>query len=502
MSVTNEIAEDAIDNNEVVNEPEKKPDALTLTADNYGPLWKYVDDDDITDTDFNGVDLWLTDIEGRRIRIEDHGLTDEFIRAFTQRVANKVSKPFNKMNPLLEAETSTLRISVVHESAAISGRSICLRKSLPKVRITTQGIMDTNYIPRPVLNLLVNCIQSKMNVVIGGEPGAGKTEFAKYLTQYIDKTQRMITIEDSPEWHFRTINPGHDVIEMRVSPEFDYSMAIKTCLRQNPKWIALSEARGEEAKWLITAWSTGVNGVTTIHTDDVRKIPGRLISMMNDRNDAERMISDVFDFVNVGIMVRRKAMLDGTAKRYVDQVGLLFREGDEQGVMPIVMNGEFVAEMLPKDVAFRLKRAGVENPFESAAVDAMLDDVYVHTPLDATVAAEPVEDQIASPQFVKVAAPPTIESVEAVPTITAPPSNIGASRPAVTPAQTQPSETALSAPPLVSEPLRRETIKRDLPSRVARPSASRAGGQPTISRHGARIASDTSGKTIGKGKVL
>lgn len=376
-------------------QPEERRDALTLAADNYGPFWKYVSDDRVTDADYNGTDLWITDVEGRRTKIANHGISDDFVRAFSQRVANKVSKPFNKMHPLLEAETSTLRISVLHESAAVSGRSICLRKSLPNVRISAASILETEYVPREILNLLVNCIRAKMNFVIGGEPGAGKTELAKFLTQFIPRDQRVITIEDSPEWHFKEINPGHDCVEMRVTKEFDYSAAIKTCLRQNPKWIALSEARGEEAKWLITSWSTGVNGVTTIHTDDIRKIPARLIAMMNDRNDAERMISDIYDFVNVAILVRRKAMPDGTSKRYVDQVGFLYRDGDTEGVMQLVRNGQFISDNLPDDIRFRLERAGSAQPFENATLDAQLGNTFRYGA--ATAESAPVIAAAAAP---------------------------------------------------------------------------------------------------------
>jgi hypothetical protein len=191
---------------------------------------------------------------------------------------------------------------------------------------------------------------------------------------------------------------------MRVTEEFNYAAAIKTCLRQNPKWIALSEARGEEAKWLITSWSTGVNGVTTIHTDDIRKIPGRLIAMMNDRNDAERMISDIYDFVNVAIVVRRKAMPDGTSRRYIDQMGFLYRDEDSHGVISLVHNGEFVLDTLPDDIAFRLERDEVAHPFESSAIDGLLGDKFTYRTL-AQKAAEKAASAVPVAPAPRVAAP-------------------------------------------------------------------------------------------------
>lgn len=367
----------------------KKQDMLVLEPKYFGPFWKYIEDDDITDVDFNGTDLWITDTKNRRIKIKNHGVTPAFINAFSQRVANQVSKPFNKMNNLLEAETDTLRISILHESAAVSGRSLCLRKSLPTVRITAKSIIRDAYMPRPILNLLTNCIRAKMNFVIGGEPGAGKTEAAKFFTQFIPEEQRVITIEDSPEWHFAEINPGHDCVEMRVNEEFSYAKAIKTCLRQNPKWIMLSEARSVEAKFLIEAWSTGVNGVTTIHTDDIRKIPSRLLNMMANRDDADRLENDIYDFVNVAFLVRRKQMLDGTSHRYIDQMGFLYRdENKENKVMMLVKNGEMVSDELPFDISFRLSRADIGKPFECADIDRLIGDKFTYTTIAEQRAAE------------------------------------------------------------------------------------------------------------------
>lgn len=365
----------------------QKDDLLSLDPKYFGPFWDYIQNDEITDVDFNGTDLWITDSQNRRTKIENHGITTDFIEAFSQRVSNQVSKEFNRNENLLEAETKTLRISILHESAAVSGRSVCLRKSLPKVRMTAKSIVESSYMPRPILNLLTNCIMSKMNMVVGGEPGAGKTESAKFFTQFIPDDQRVITIEDSPEWHYHTINPTHDCVEMRINPQFSYAKAIKTCLRQNPKWIMLSEARSVEAKYLIEAWSTGVNGVTTIHTDDIRKIASRLLNMMGTREDADRLENDIYDFVNVVFLVRRKAMPDGTARRYIDQMGFFYRDEHRQNkVTMLVKNGEMISDWLPPDIAFKLSWMGIEKPFECEVIDSLIGDVFFYTPMTTTEA--------------------------------------------------------------------------------------------------------------------
>ena len=89
---------------------------LDKTGDFFGPLYPYIIDDDVTDVDYNGREVWLTDSNNCRHVCPDLQLTESFIDQFTGRVANGVSKAFNRQNPILEAETASLRITIVHES--------------------------------------------------------------------------------------------------------------------------------------------------------------------------------------------------------------------------------------------------------------------------------------------------------------------------------------------------------------------------------------------------
>lgn len=356
-----------------------------IKPEDFGPLWQYVDDDNISDVELNcnGADLWVTHLDKGKYHIEDHGCDEAFVKQFTARVSNRVSKQFNPMEPVLEAETGRLRISCVHYSVALTGTSICIRKTPPFMRITAEKALEQNYFSRPIMNLLINCVRAKMNFVFCGEPGVGKTECAKFFSQFISETERVITIEDNPEFHYKEINPGKDCVELKVKDKvFEYDKAIKTCLRQNPHWIMLSEARGREVKYLLECWSTGICGFTTLHTDDVRKIPDRIENMLGSAADSERLENDIYSFVNIGILLRKKRNRDGTVYRYIDQVCFFVREGNKNRTVMVVEDGEMVKvkqtvngtekkvfQPLPADILKKMMFANIEKPLDTPEVD-------------------------------------------------------------------------------------------------------------------------------------
>lgn len=145
-----------------------------LGKEYFGPLWKYVADEKITDVDYNGREIWLTNTENMRYRANPEYIkefiTDNFIEQFTQRIANVVSRQFNKQNPQLEAETSELRVTIVHESVARSGRTISIRKTPPIIRLTEEKAVQENFCEEKVLALLINCVKNRCNMIFCGMP--------------------------------------------------------------------------------------------------------------------------------------------------------------------------------------------------------------------------------------------------------------------------------------------------------------------------------------------
>ncbi len=351
------------------------------TKQYFGPLYDYISDDSITDVDVSGTppEVWITGVKNERTRADNCEITQTFLEQFSKRVANTVSRPFNKAEPVLEAETDRLRITVVHESAAINGRAVCIRKSLPYVRLNEEDMIMSGYAKQEVIDLLKNCVKARMNLVFCGEPAAGKTECAKFFSSFIPPQDRVITIEDTPEWHYGTINQGKDCVELKVGEQMDYTRAIKTCLRLNPKWMMLSETRSKEVIYLVEGFSTGVCGMTTLHTDDVRKVPDRMVNMAGQSRDESRMENDVYSFINVGVMIRRKEVVDENGdrvvRRFIDQICFFERsEGKNETVM-IVDDGKLVNAILPEGARTKMDRAGIKNPFTySESKEAKLNE--------------------------------------------------------------------------------------------------------------------------------
>ena len=353
---------------------------MELGREYFGPFWKYVANPDITDIDYNGSELWLTNVYNERYKVsqqyvEEH-ITPAFVEQFTQRISNVVSRQFNKRNPRLEAETSELRVTILHESVARSGRTVSIRKTPPVIRLTAEKAIEEGFCSKEVMALLVNCVESHMNLTFCGMPGIGKTECVKFFSQFIPAHERVITIEDTLEIRYSKTNPGKDCVELKVSEEtFGYADAIKSSLRLNPKWIMLSEARSKEVKYLLESWSTGVRGMTTLHTDDVRNVPDRILNMLENRADADRMENDIFQALDVGVLVRKRTDEDGIARRYIDQVCFYIREKGKNKIEMVVHDGKWVMEQLPEAVMQLFLRSGIVTPFYSDQLQQMLGGV-------------------------------------------------------------------------------------------------------------------------------
>ena len=318
---------------------------LSLQDKAFGNLLKFILDENITDINWS-QGLWVNDLD------------DNFIQQFYTRISNLMNVQFNKNNPLLEAETDNLRISILHDSVTNTGISISIRKTPAVRRINRDSIVKDDYCNADIDTFMENAIRAHCTVVVGGLPGVGKTEYVKYLTQFIPAYERVYTIEDNLELRYSAINPGKDCVEIKISDTFGYSEALKASKRQLPTWVLLAEARGEEVRFLMENISAGVHCLTTVHLDDVSKLPDRLRNMGQTINE-----NDVYSFIDIGVQIRSVVKEGEKIKRKVAQVICLSREDEKNGKTMIYEDGKILTKDLPLDIKRKFELAGIKNPF-------------------------------------------------------------------------------------------------------------------------------------------
>ncbi|AYV35212.1 CpaF/VirB11 family protein [Erysipelothrix rhusiopathiae] len=297
---------------------------MLTTFFDFGPLTPFVEDENITDINFNGVDLWIDDLVRGRL-VHRNFSSHEIMWRICSRLSNIVNLPFNQQHPVLETDLNELRISVIHPSVT-RFLSVSIRKTTFKLRLSETYIESSSYMSISALKFLKYAVRSKCNILVSGLPGAGKTELIKFLAGYISRDERIITIEDSYELHLKQIYPPLDTVEIKVDDRFNYSQAIKASLRQRPNWLLLSEVRGSEIVDLLRCISTGASVMSTVHARSAMEIPDR-IQQMTPINATEHINEQkISDAINIGIHIDLK-ISSGGIQRYVREIVVFTREG-------------------------------------------------------------------------------------------------------------------------------------------------------------------------------
>ena len=253
----------------------------------FGPLRPLLDNDDITDISFdNNGQTWIRSLTQGSLRVEVQGLTPEFIEKLAFQCSNVMGTTFNNAKPFLDAESAELRLNFVHPSIATNGIAMVIRKT-----------------------------------PASGETGSGKTEFVKYLASHTKTEEKLITIEDTLELHLDKIFPQRDIVAMKTNNVASYTDVLVTCMRQNPKWILLSEVRSAEAVSAVrNSISSGHNILSTIHADKATAIPYRMYSLMETDLDVNQFLNTIYRYIQIGVHIKAY---------YSKKLGKFHREVDE-----------------------------------------------------------------------------------------------------------------------------------------------------------------------------
>ena len=272
----------------------------------FGPLTEFLKDDDITDISYsNGGQVWLKTLSKGVYQVDRPDINNAFMEKLAFQCSNVMGKTFNMAHPFLDAESAELRMNFVHDSIARNGIAVLIRKTPAKIRLQKEKIIQEDYIRLDIHDFLLKCVEGHCNILVSGETGSGKTEFIKYLAAHTKFDEKLITIEDTLELHLDRIFPQRDIVAMKTNNIASYSDVLVTCMRQNPRWILLSEVRSAEAVMAVrNSISSGHNILSTIHADKAEAIPSRLYSLLESNIDLEQFLRSIHRYVQLGVHIK------------------------------------------------------------------------------------------------------------------------------------------------------------------------------------------------------
>ena len=281
-------------------------DNVVFSQIDFGLFMPLLENDDITDISYsNGGQLWVKTLSKGVYPVKIEGINNEVVEKLAFQCSNVMGKTFNMAHPLLDAESAELRLNFVHESIATNGIALLIRKTPAMIRLNKEKLIKEDYVSVKLHDFLITCVTGHCNILVSGETGSGKTEFIKYLASKIKEDEKIITIEDTLELHLDKIYPNRDIVAMKTNNIASYSDVLVACMRQNPRWILLSEVRSAEAVLAVrNSISSGHNILSTIHSDKASSIPMRLYSLLESSQDIDQFVASMHRYIQLGVHIK------------------------------------------------------------------------------------------------------------------------------------------------------------------------------------------------------
>lgn len=368
-------------------EKERLLDEILDDVFGLGPLQPLIEDSTISDILVNTWDEVHVERYGRIERTDVRFRDDRHLLQVIDRIVSAVGRRIDDSSPMVDARLADgSRVNAIIPPLAVDGPHLSIRKFRRDV-LSQDDLLRYETVTEPMLKVLQGTVRARLNILISGGTGSGKTTFLNMLSGSIPHSERIVTIEDSAELQLR--QPHVVRLETRppnvegVGAVYQRQLVINS-LRMRPDRIIVGEVRGEEALDMLQAMNTGHDGsLTTLHANTPRDALGRLetmISMANSQIRERAMRQQIASAIDLVIHLAR--LSDG--KRKVMAVAeITGMEGDI-----ITMQDLFVFERegLDEDgnVLGRFRPTGVRPTFAERL------EAY-GVKLEETLFAQPVE---------------------------------------------------------------------------------------------------------------
>src|ERR1700691_4860433 len=334
------------------------------------------------------ADPTISDILGnthKRVYVERKGMLemtsiqfrdDIHLMSIIDRIVSAVGRRVDESSPMVDARLADgSRVNAIIPPLAVDGPCLSIRR-FGRDPLTSKYLLQNNTLTEPMLELLRGCVKARLNILVSGGTGAGKTTFLNVLSSYISNRERIVTVEDAAELQ---LHQDH-VVRLETRPAniegkgaVQQRQLVINSLRMRPDRIIVGEVRGEEALDMLQAMNTGHDGsLTTIHANTPRDALARLdtmVAMSNLNIPTIAVRRQIASAISVVVQVSR--LSDGTRK-VICIFEITGMEGEVVTMQDIFVfrkrgireNGEVIGEFLPTGIrprfAERLAVTGIQ----------------------------------------------------------------------------------------------------------------------------------------------